>query len=331
MALGIGGSTLVFGLANTLFLRPLAAHQPERLALIYTSYAGGLRWGSTSYPDYRDLRTDNGGVFSELSAERIAALSIGVEPFNERLYGAMVSLSYFRTLGANALLGRTFVGAEGEGSEDSTAIVLSHGLWQRSFGGEPGAIGRPLAVNGVPFNVIGVMPEGFRGVQCRLRPPVLGFPCQADTLLAPGSTFLKGRSLRSLFVLGRLADGVTLEQADSHLVEISKRLAATYTTSNGGISFTAIPAAEGSLHPMYRSAVRTLLGLSIRNRRLHPAGRLRQHLGAAARQGRGAPPGDRNPNRARLESEDADRTAVDRELGASPGRCRRRLGHRGLR
>lgn len=259
IGLGIGGNTVVFSLANTLFLRPLQASHGERLALVYTSYADGLRWGSTSYPDFRDLR-EGTQAFTDLSAERIVALSLGVEPFNTRVYGSMVSLGYFHTLGVNAVAGRTFAVADGEAAQEQTTIVLSHDLWQRTFGGEPGEVGRTLAVNGVPFTVIGVMPDGFRGVTIGYDPQ-FWVPMEAETLLTPGSTGLESRDLRSLFVIGRLADGVPLDQASAQLAEVSGRLAASYPKTNGGVSFTAIPAAEGTLHPMYRSAVGALLGV----------------------------------------------------------------------
>jgi putative ABC transport system permease protein len=260
LGFGIGANTLAFSIANSLFLRPPAGAAPERLALVYTSYKGGLKWGSTSYPDYRDVAAAGEGAFRDLAAERIVALSLGVEPFNRRLYGSMVSPNYFRTLGMGAVLGRTFAPGEGASPGDSTVIVLSHDAWGSTFGGEPGWIGRPLEVNGVRFTVIGVMPKGFRGSNVGYDPQ-FWLPLQAETLLAPGSTFLERRDLRSLFVLGRLAEGVSLDQASARLAAVATRLATTFPVSNGNIGFSAIPAAEGTLHPLYRGTAAVAIGL----------------------------------------------------------------------
>lgn len=258
--LGIGANTVVFSLANSLFLRPPPAEEPASLARIYTSYPDGLRWGSTSYADYRDLEGASAEVFQELAAERIVALSLGVEPFNRRLYGSAVSPNYFRTLGVAAVHGRTFAPEEGRTPGDSTLIVLGHDLWRSAFGGEAGRVGGTLEVNGVPFTVIGVMPPGFRGINVGFDPQYW-LPLEAEPLLAPGSTFLERRDLRSLFVLGRLSEGVGLDQVAPRLAAVGERLAEAYPETNEGTTFTAIPAADGTLHPLYRPTAAIIIGL----------------------------------------------------------------------
>jgi predicted permease len=256
IGLGIAANVVLFSLADSLFFRPLTPHEPERLVYIYSSYKNDLRWGSTSFPDYRDLR-DGCSALSPVSAEGILALSIGVGSYNQRITGSIVSPNYFQVLGVPATLGRVFDDRKGE---DPTVIVLSHKLWQRDFGADPGLVGRTLAVNGTPFTVLGVMPESFTGAVVGYDPQ-FWVPSDANNIVAPGSTFLERRGLRSLFVLGRMAPGATIASVAAQLDNVAAHLTAAYPKTNTGISFTVIPAAEGALHPLYRSTFKTVLGL----------------------------------------------------------------------
>ena len=255
IGLGIAANVLLFGIANSLFFRPLTSKEPERLVFVYTSYKDDLKWGSTSYPDFRDLR-DGSDAFKGLSAERIVALSLGVDDFNQRISGSMVSPSYFRIFGIPAFRGRTF----GDEKGDEAVIVLSHALWVRTFGADPELVGRSILVNGVPFTAIGVMPEGFRGAVIGYDPQ-FWVPFSAETVIAPGSTSLENRGLRSLFVLGRIKDGATVASVAPQLNRIASGLAEVHPRTNAGVSFTVIPAAEGAVHPLYRSTLKAIIGV----------------------------------------------------------------------
>lgn len=255
IGLGIAANVLLFGIANSLFFRPLTPHEPEKLVFVYTSYKDDLKWGSTSYPDFRELR-DGSDAFEGLSAERIVALSLGVDASNQRITGSMVSPVYFQIFGIPAFRGRTFGGEPG----DDAVIVLSHALWARAFGADPGCVGRSILVNGVPFTAIGVMPRGFRGAIVGYDPQ-FWIPFSAETIIAPASTFLENRDSRNLFVLGRMKDGATIASAAPQLNRIASGLAEYHPKTNANISFTVIPAAEGAVHPLYRPTVKAILGI----------------------------------------------------------------------
>lgn len=256
IGLGIAANTVIFSVADSLFFRPLSAYEPQRLVSLYSSYGKDLRWGSTSFADFRDLR-DGAPAFRDLSAEGIMALSLGVGAYNERITGSMVTPSYFRLLHAAAQLGRVFDDRKGE---EPTVIVLSHRFWQRALGADPSRVGSALLVNGTPFTVLGVMPEDFHGTVVGYQPE-FWIPFQANGILLPGSTSLERRDLRTLFILGRLAPGATLAAAAAQVQHVAKQLAATYPRTNAGIDFTVIPAAEGALHPLYRPTFKILVAM----------------------------------------------------------------------
>lgn len=256
IGLGIAANVLLFGIANSLFFRSLTPLEPEKLAFVYTSYKDDLKWGSTSYPDYVDLRDDTDG-FKDLSAERIVALSLGVDSFNQRVSGSMVSSNYFKVLGAPAFQGRTFEDQQGN---DDAVIVLSHALWQRAFSTDSDLVGRSIVVNGTPVTVIGVMPEHFRGAVIGYEPQ-FWIPFEAERIIAPGSSFLEDRNLRSLFVLGRIRDGASIAAVAPQLDQIASRLSEIHPKTNAGISYSVIPATEGAVHPLYRSTLKIIISI----------------------------------------------------------------------
>ncbi len=259
LGLGIGANTAVFSFANSLFLRPLPVREPDRLVRVYTSYSGGLRWGTLSYPDYRDFRERTSGL-AGLVAERIVPLSLDIDDRNERIFASMVSSDYFRVLGINIALGRAFAPGEALTPGSSSIVVLSHALWQRRFGGDPGILGHTVTVNGRPFSVVGVTHEEFQGTNVGFSPQ-LWMPLQAETLITPNSSFLESRSTRSLLAMGRLEAGTGVLQAEWELKRIAQHLAETYPESNEGTSVTVIPSEEGGLHPIYRGTFQGYLGL----------------------------------------------------------------------
>lgn len=212
LALGIGATTAVFGLLDATLFRPLPFPEPDRLVALHLAYERPgeeprrTRW---SHPEFEALREAADG-FRALAAFGAVGfnLTIGDEPV--RVEGEVVSASYFRALGVETRLGRTFGPDEGGPPGAHPVTVLSHGLWRERFGGEPGVIGRAVRVNGVPLTVVGVMPEGFRG----LTGPADLWVTQA---MAPAVTYPEQLTTHQHFlnVVGRLEKGVSLESARS--------------------------------------------------------------------------------------------------------------------
>ncbi|CAA9358935.1 MAG: Acidobacterial duplicated orphan permease (function unknown), partial [uncultured Gemmatimonadetes bacterium] len=236
LAVGIGAGTTVFSVINTVLLRPLPFPDAERLQLVWTrSEDAQESW--LSHPEWMDLR-ERSSAFSDLAALRDFSFAAtgGQEP--EQLPALAVSSNLFSMLGVQPLLGRSFLPEEDRDGAGKT-VLLSHGYWQRRFGGSPRAVGTAIMLDGEPHTVVGVLPAGFRHL-----PPSSVFPRDAAVLvpLEPmlGTGFLRGRDVRHLHVIGRLKPGVTAAQAQADVQGIAAQLrqehSGTYAASSWGMT-----------------------------------------------------------------------------------------------
>jgi putative ABC transport system permease protein len=222
LALGIGANTAIFGVVNAVLLQPLPFAEPARLIWVWGNIRDGGNRASVSPLDYLDYRAQNTS-FEQFAAMRsvptFANLTGSGDP--ERLEARLVSGDFFQALGVSAALGRTIL-PENEKPGSGQVVVLSHGLWQRRFGGESSIIGKTLTIDGRPYEVLGVMPPSFK------------FPQNAE-LWAPMNFELgemKQRKAHFLRPIGRLKSGVTLAQAQAEMDIIASRLEAQYPESN---------------------------------------------------------------------------------------------------
>ena len=162
MALGIGANAAISSVLDAVLLRPLPYSSPEGLIKVWTRFTGiGMpndqNW--VSAPEFRDFQQLNKS-FSDLAAIGSGSFNLGVKGSPQRVVGASVSPNLFSMLGAQPLLGRTFLAEEAQPGRDHE-VVLSYGLWRRVFGGNPNVIGSTIDIDGVPMAVVGVMPAGF--------------------------------------------------------------------------------------------------------------------------------------------------------------------------
>ncbi|MBI2834610.1 MAG: ABC transporter permease [Acidobacteria bacterium] len=258
LALGIAANSVTFSFVNSFFLRSLPVDQPERIVRIYTTYEHGPRYFTVSYPDYQDA-ADLDEIFSGVLADRPAPLHLSAGGRHERIWAYIVSANYFSVLGVQPALGRFFRPGEADVPGRQPVVVLSHGFWQRRFGGDRGILGVTIALNGHPFTVIGIAPEGFHGVNVGLRAE-LWVPAMMEGQLSPGFRSLEHRGARGYFVIGRLRPEVEIDRARAAVEVLAARLQQAYPSSNRGISFTVLPEAESGLHPMVR---RGFLGFAV--------------------------------------------------------------------
>jgi predicted permease len=221
IALGVGATTTMFSIANALLLRtPAGVHQADRLITVHAMSREGSSFHSFSYPDYQDLAAA-GTAVARLSAYTMLPASVrtGDEPKLEA--GLLVSANYFPLLGTRPALGRFFT-ADEDRIGGPPVVVISHAMWQRRFGGDPGIIGRPITVNGHPLTVVGVTEPGFRGhlaaIDFSIWVPVTLMP-----LLRSGDGLTRNSS--SLEIIGRLEPGIERSAAAIALRTISIRLA----------------------------------------------------------------------------------------------------------
>ena len=229
LALGIGATTAIFTVVDSVLLRPLPYRDPARLVV---ALHGPEATGPVSPADYLDYQRE-ARSFQRLGAARAWSGTLGSGERPEIVPGLRVTAELFELLGVPALVGRSFVeGDDRPGHEQ--ILVLSYGLWQRRFGGDRSIVGREIAIDNRPYVVVGIMPPAFRFA------PFWQTRAEMWTPLALASQ-LTDRSGRSLRVFGRLKDDVTAAQAQSELSAIAARLERTYPQTNAGIGITVRP------------------------------------------------------------------------------------------
>jgi predicted permease len=214
LGLGIGANTAIFTLLDQVLLRLLPVERPEELVLLDGPGANmGARFGEQtfSYPMYRDFR-DGNEVFSGVIARFGVPLSLEHQGQSERVAGELVSGNFFEVLGVPPAAGRTLHASDDAAPGAHPVAVLSHGFWQRRFGGDPGIVDATLTVNGRAFTVVGVAAAGFDGVEVGAAPDVF-LPIAMKAVATPTWNELENRRFLWLNVLARLRPGVTREQA----------------------------------------------------------------------------------------------------------------------
>lgn len=160
LAVCIGANTAIFGVIDTVLLRPLPYPQPDRLVRVFNSYPNaGVEGRSTSAPDYF-YRRDRVPAFQQVAQYQFGGSTVGEPGSPERVQIMRVTASFFPLLGVKPLLGRTFTDDEMEPA-NAQKVVLSYGFWQERYAGDPTVIGKDLRVDGRPYSVVGVLPEDF--------------------------------------------------------------------------------------------------------------------------------------------------------------------------
>lgn len=221
LGIGIGAPTTIFSVLDAVVLRPLPFSEPDRLVFLYETTPQGGDF-AVSVPNFLDFQHRN-HTFTDLGAYRgdqLAWVPADGEP--TRLDTALVTASFFDVLDPTPALGRTFTAEEDRPGGDQTVAVLSHGLWQRSFGGDPQIVGTTVSLSGRPHQVVGVLEAGF------------DYPGDIDLWvpLRPSADASRGNHM--LDWIGRLRPDVTPQQAEGDLMAIAADLGETYPDSNQG-------------------------------------------------------------------------------------------------
>ncbi len=243
IACGTGANVAMFSTADAYLLRPLPIRDASSLITV-----GALEADSvaeivvSSYPDYADIRART-RTLEWLVAFHSLRAGIGADrtaPRQVRLVTA-VSGNFFDDFGVRVQLGRGFLADEDRVAGRNPVVVLSHGLWQRMFGGDLDAIGRTLAIAGTIFTVVGVAGEEFIGVEGATLPESAYIPLAMLPALmnAPEGDPLQARDLRILTVKARLREAATLGEARAEMAAIGKDLERAYPATNARRSFVA--------------------------------------------------------------------------------------------
>jgi putative ABC transport system permease protein len=213
LALGIGATTAIFSVVNAVLLRQLPYAHPERLVRLFTEFPtfpnGGLRHFWVSPPEYIDLKRD-AISFDALEAWANAGVNLAGENEPIRATVGYVSGGMLQMLGVAPVRGRVLSPEDDRPNTPRTA-VLSYGLWQRGYGGDPSVVGRDIRLNGTPCTVVGIMPRTFAFPPGELDAPELWAPLQIDPA-KPGN-----RGNHGLSILARLKSDAGISQAQSEM------------------------------------------------------------------------------------------------------------------
>src|SRR5262245_115997 len=206
LALGVGANTAIFSIVNALLLRPLPYAEAERLVLLAERSRDGARNGAP-YPNFADWRT-RAQSFAGMAMSRPESFNLTGVDKSMRLSGRMVNWNFFSLLGLQPQLGRLFTEADDRYGASRT-VVLSHGFWQRHFGGAADVIGKTVFLTSETYTVIGVAPPGFEYFEAAdVYVPV-------ELFLEPNSGMTdRGTNFDGSYAVARLKPGVTLEQAN---------------------------------------------------------------------------------------------------------------------
>jgi len=245
LGLAIGCAAGLFSMVSAVFFQPLPVQGAERLMSLYTTVREDSRLLPVAFPDYEDLVRQSDS-FSELTAFQAIQVNLGAGDRPEQVWGQIVRWNFFKVLGVEPTLGRTFLPEEDATPLSHPVVVVSHELWKHKLGGTPDVVGTTLLLNGRKFTVVGVAPPGFQGtgkyVAFRLWVPLMMHPVAFDY-----SEHLHDRSWQLFRVVGRLRPGVSSTRAQREIEAIGARLSRAYPEVHEGHGLTLMPLRQAAL------------------------------------------------------------------------------------
>lgn len=250
LALGIGANTAIFSVVNGVLLRALPYRDPSRLAMIWhnnTREQKSQDW--MAHQTLLDLREQNTSFEDVAGMTLLWRFGLATDEGQETLQGYWVSAQFFSLLGVEPARGRAFL-PEDDKAGGTPAAILSHHLWQNTFGADPNIIGRTITLDGRAMPVVGVMPLGFRFMD----DADLWMPLGQNPFVSRGP-----RSVRIVSAIGRLRAAATLSQARAETGAIAAQLAQAYPDTNSGLDLSVVRLHEQIVGKV-RPALLVLLG-----------------------------------------------------------------------
>ena len=226
LGLGIGASTAIFSVVNSVVLRNLPYRQPDRIVAIQELSEKGTRVQVTS-ANFLDWRAQN-TVFEHLAAIREDTSNLALSDSAERIDIAQTSANFFDVFGVVAAHGRLFIAADEQAGHDPV-VVIGHALWQSKFGGDPGVVGKPIRLDGRNYTVVGIAPRGF---QYPAETEAWLPPLKLVPELFPDQDVTQTRGMGYLSAVALLKPGVSLPQAAAEMETITARLRQQFPESN---------------------------------------------------------------------------------------------------
>src|SRR5881409_2467875 len=239
LALGIGVNSAIFALVNGVVLRPMIPLRAEEVVNIFTARQNTNHdYRQFSHTEYRDLRENGGDLFADLAALEFAVAGIGRDHEMRRSFAFLTSENFFSLIGLPPVRGRFYTAEECRPNANVPVVVASYAFWKR-MGGRNDFVGSNLQINGQPYAVIGITPDGFSGVSALVAPDIW-LPLGVHSHL--GSAFADSESLHDLAepknyalnLTARLRPGLTIETAKARLGPLTQRFNAIQPSNTEG-------------------------------------------------------------------------------------------------
>ena len=265
LAVGIGANTSIFSIVNSLLIRPLPVKDPGQIMVLGFRQENGPPLGQTSYIEMETIASQPDCPFSSMFGYQLGSDGLSVDNKAYPMLTNYVTGNYFEILGLKPVLGRLFLPSEGKVPGADPVIVLGYSFWQTRFAGDPAIVGRKVLVDGHPFTVIGVAPEGFHGLASIIDARAF-LPLAMFVTLGDDAQLLTSTRNRNIHVLGRIKPGIRLEQASAAMAVIAQRLAQKFPDVDKGLSIEVFPEPESRPDPIaarqFRAAASLFLALA---------------------------------------------------------------------
>ena len=262
LALGIGANSAIFSVVNSILLRPLPFKNPDRLVSIWETNKVP-KFGLDKYPasagDFVDWRDQN-RVFDQVSGYYGQNFNLTGHNQPEKIAGLSVSGDFFEMIGVEPMLGRSFTPEEDKPGANRV-VVISHNLWQDTFGSDPDLIGKQITLNDRNYSVIGIMPAGFNFPRGADVPSFFGAAPKTDiwSPMALGSDAKNERANYGMTVLARMKPGISIQQAQTGMDIVARRIEEQHKDFNEGSGVILVPLQE-QMVGSFRKALLVLVG-----------------------------------------------------------------------
>src|SRR5262245_22326 len=251
LAVGIGASTLIFSVVNSLILHSPHVADAERVVAIWRTAKDRRVEGFVSYLELQDWRSHSRS-FETIAAYKQNGFIILDQDRAETLQGLRVTANFLSLLRVNLLRGRDFQ-ADDEKAESQPVVIISHQFWQSRLGGSESALGQQLTLNGRQFEIVGILPPGYEF-------PLAPRNTELITTVAGEARNLVERGAQILRVVGRLKPDVTVAQAQADLVNVAENLEQEHPRYSKNITAYLVPLDEQIVGLDVRRALWVLLG-----------------------------------------------------------------------